>query len=338
MRIRPENLEAELGKALLPIYLVTGDEPLLIQEALEHIRSKCKQSGFSERKIFDVDRHFDWSTLNDEAACLSLFAEQKLTELRLGKSKPGIKGAKAIQQYCADLPDDTILLISTEKLDASALKSKWASTIDKAGAIIQIWPINLNEMPRWLSQRAAKSGIQIDQEAIALLSDRLEGNLLAAQQELEKLKLLYGSSPIDSDRVLESVADSAKYDIFNLTDACLSGNAKQVAKIVTSLQLDGLQAPIALWALSKEIRIVLALAHANQKGLSAHAIFKQFRIIQKRQALLTQAARKHSHTSLALLLEKCKQVDDAIKGIEKGLDPWAVLLDIALGLSGQNTG
>lgn len=333
MRIRPERLDAELENKLLPIYLVTGDEPLLIQEALDSIRKKCLQSGFSERKVYDVDRHFDWNSLCEEAACLSLFAEQKLTELRLGKSKPGVKGAKAIQQYCDNLPEDTILLISAAKLDAAALKSKWASSLDKLGAIIQVWPINLNETPRWLRQRASKSGLQIDQEAIALLADRLEGNLLAAQQELEKLKLLYDDQPINTELVLESVADASKYDIFNLTDACLAGKVKLVAKIITHLQLEGLQPPIVLWALSKEIRLVLALAHANQKGLPAQAVFKQYRIIQKRQPLLTQCARQHSEQSLGALLKQCKQVDDAIKGLEKGLSPWAILLDIALGLS-----
>jgi len=335
MRIRPNQLEAELKKNLLPIYLISGDEPLLVQEALDTLREKCKKSGFDERKITEVDKKFDWKSLNDDANMLSLFAEKTVTELRLSKFKPGIPGGKALQEYCNNLPEDKILIISANKFDAATFKSKWCSTIDKTGAIIQIWPINLNEMPGWISQRARKMGLHVEQDAISLLSDRLEGNLLAAQQELEKLKLLYAQDPITAEKVLESVSDASKYDIFNLTDACLSGNSKLCVKILNNLKLEGLEVAFALWAITKEIRTVLTLAHAIQKGLPIQSIFKQQRIIQKRQAGLTQTAQKHHPKSLSKMLDQCKKADDLIKGIEKGLSPWDVLTDVALSLSGK---
>ena len=337
MRIQTKQLDQELKRNLLPVYLVTGDEPLLVQEALDSIRAASKASGCDERKILDVDRKFDWASLNSEANSLSLFAERTLTELRLDKAKPGIPGGKALQYYCQNLPEDKILLISAAKLTAATLKSKWCAAIDKAGGIIQVWPISLNEMPQWIAQRARKMGLEIEQDAIALLSDRLEGNLLAAQQELEKLKLLATGNKIDADTVLESVSDSAKYDIFNLTDACLSGNTKLSVKIVSSLKVEGLEPTYALWALTKEVRTVYTLNHALQKNQPLQTVFKKHGIFQKRQPMLTQAAKRHKPATLNRLLNLCKQTDDLIKGAEKGLTPWDVLLEIALGLAGSPT-
>ena len=335
MRIQTKQLDQAVKQKLLPVYLVTGDEPLLVQEALDSIRAASKNSGCDERKILDVDRKFDWATLNDEANSLSLFAERTLTELRLNNSKPGIPGGKAIQQYCQNIPEDKILLISTAKLTSATLKSKWCAAIDKIGGIIQVWPINLNEMPHWIAQRGRKIGLEIEPEAIALLADRLEGNLLAAQQELEKLKLLNTGKKIDVETVLASVADSAKYDVFNLTDASLAGDSKLAVKIITNLKIEGFEPIRALWALTKEVRTLYTLYHANQKNQPLPSVFKKMGVFQKRQAPLVQAVNRHNMRSLKNLLNQCKQTDDLIKGAQKGVDPWDVLLEISLGISGS---
>ncbi len=337
MRLRPNQLDSALNKQLLPVYLVTGDEPLLVQEALDSIRHACKSHGYDERKVLEVDRKFEWNGLLEEANTLSLFSEKILTELRLGISKPGVPGGKVLQAYCSQLPEDRILLISAQKMDAATLKTKWCSELDRVGAIIQIWPIALNEMPQWLAQRARKMGLTIDQEAILLLSDRLEGNLLAAQQELEKLKLLFPDSNelIDTQKILGSVSDASKYDIFNLTDACLAGDARLSAKILNNLKLEGLEVTLALWAISKEIRLLAALVSANAKGLPLQQVFKEQRVIQKRQPLLAQAANRLNLPLLQHLLDQCKTVDDLIKGAQKGLDPWDLLFDIIFNLAGH---
>lgn len=337
MRLRANQLDAELQKSLLPVYLVTGDEPLLIQEALDSIRLRCKQQGFEERKILEVDRKFEWQSLLEDANTLSLFSEKILTELRLGSSKPGVPGGKVLQSYCKALPEDRVLLISAQKMDAASLKTKWCSELDRVGAIIQIWPIALHEMPQWLAQRAHKMGLSIDQEAIMLLADRLEGNLLAAQQELEKLKLLFPENTvkIDAEKVLASVSDASKYDIFNLTDACLTGDAKLCSKILNSLKLEGLEISIALWAISKEIRLLSALVRANLKGNNLQTVFKEQRVFPKRQPLLTQASQRLSLSFLQQLLDQCKLVDDLIKGVHKGIDPWDILFNVCFGLSGH---
>ncbi|MFV1873279.1 MAG: DNA polymerase III subunit delta [Oleiphilus sp.] len=336
MRLRPNQIEAELKKPLLPIYFVTGDEPLIVQETLDSIRHATKQQGFGERNILEVDRKFDWPSLLEESNSLSLFSEKILTELRMSGAKPGAPGGKVIQAYCKNLPEDRILLISANKVDAGTLKTKWCSEIDRVGAIIQVWPISLNEMPSWLAQRARRMQLNIENDAIQLLADRLEGNLLAAQQELEKLKLLYPSEDenIDADKVLQSVSDASKYDIFNLTDACLNADTKLAVKIINSLKLEGLEISIALWALSKEVRLLASLIRANLKATPLSTIFKEQRVIQKRQPQLSQAAKRLSLTQIQTMLDQCKLIDDLIKGAQKGLDPWDILTDLALELSG----
>lgn len=334
MRIRPEHLNRELNKSLLPVYLVTGDEPLLVQEAVDQIRSQCKVQGFDERKIMNVDRQFDWSALGEEANTLSLFAEKKLIELKLGSTKPGSPGSKALVQYLDNPPEDNILLIECNRLDAATLKSKWASHIDKAGAIVQIWPIAIEEMPRWVRQRSQTMGLKLDEDALSLLSERMEGNLLAARQELEKLKLNYPDQSISADDVVASVEDSSRYDIFNLTDACLSGNSQQVVKILSHLRTEGQEPNLCLWALSKEIRLVDALRAANDRSQPPQQVFKKYRVIQKRQSALIAASRRLTLQGTQDLLYRCKMADEQIKGIQKHASVWDTLCDIAVRFSG----
>lgn len=334
MRIKAEHLKRELSQRLLPVYLVTGDEALLVQESVELIRAQCKAAGFDERKVMNVDRQFDWTSLTEESNNLSLFAEKKLIELKLGSAKPGAPGSKALQAYLASPPEDHILLIEAERLDAATLKSKWASTIDKAGAIIQIWPIGIEEMPRWLSQRAQVMQLDLDRDALALLSERLEGNLLAARQELEKLKLNYPGQTISSDDVIASVEDSSRYDIFNLTDACLKGDSQQAVRIISHLRTEGLEPSICLWALSKETRLLDALRTASDQGQPPQQVFKKYRVINKRQSPLLNTSRRLSMRDIEQLLKLCKLSDEQIKGLHKGASPWETLQDIALILAG----
>lgn len=330
MRIKAEQLARECEKKLLPVYLISGDEPLLIQEAMDTLRRAAKKHGFHERSVLDVDRYFDWQSLMNEADNLSLFSERKLTELRMGSSKPGIPGSKILTQYCTRLPEDTVLLIEMEKLDSTALKSKWVQAIEACGALVQIWPIALNEMPRWLTQRAQARDLHLDQEAIAILAHRLEGNLLAANQELEKLRLLHGDAHISAVMIENEVADSSRYDIFDLTDACILGQARHAVKILNQLRSEGFDATRVLWALSREIRLLAALAQAAAKGQPDANLFTKYRVIPKRQASIKAAARKHSAPVYNQMLSLCKDVDDSIKGIRKDADPWEIMLDLTV--------
>jgi DNA polymerase-3 subunit delta len=336
MRLRLDQLENALTSKLQPVYLVGGDEPLLVQEAVDLIRAACKKADYSERTILHVERQFDWAQLNDEANALSLFAEKKLIELRLGKSKPGIPGAKSIMQYLAQPSEDNILLIECGKLDASATKSKWLKSVEQAGCFVQVWPVGIEEMPRWLSNRAKKMQLNLTNEALSLLSERLEGNLLAAVQELEKLKLNYPDSKITDDKVLASVEDSSRYDIFNLTDASVAGNSQQAARILSHLRTEGLEPTIALWALSKEVRILDALKHAQNNGSGPQSVFSKQYVIKKRQPALVAASNRLGQAQLREMLSLCADCDQQIKGMQKGFSPWDTLLDIALLLSGAS--
>ncbi|MDX1452954.1 MAG: DNA polymerase III subunit delta [Oleiphilaceae bacterium] len=333
MRIRLEQLDDSLSKKLLPVYFISGEEPLLIQEACDAIRLKAREHGFSERQIFTVDRQFDWQSLQDEANALSLFAEKKLIELRMPNGKPGTPGSKALTEYCKQLPDDIVLLIQSGKLDGSAMKSKWVNTLDEAGLVLQVWPVSLQEMPRWIERRARAIGLNLQSDAVALLADRLEGNLLAAQQELQKLKLLHGTTKIGAEEVLASVGDSARYDVFDLTDACLAGKAKQACKILHHMQWEGTEPTIILWALTKECRVLQDMKVALRSGVRIGDYFKQQRVIKKRQAPLQAAEQRLAYASLQQLLELGKEVDDAVKGA-KLASPWLLLEQLCLGLCG----
>jgi DNA polymerase-3 subunit delta len=334
MKLKPEQLTTELDKPLHPVWLITGDEPLLVQECMDALRQSARKQGYLERVVLEVDRSFDWQMLKNEAATLSLFAERKLTELRLGNAKPGVPGSKALVDYCAHLPEDNVLLIECARLDGTTLKSKWVQTIEKIGVLIQIWPVELNEMPRWLGQRARRIGLQLDQECVSLLSNRLEGNLLAASQELEKLKLLHDDTPISAGMIQSEVADASRYDVFDLTEQCINGHARHGIKILHQLQSEGAEAPQVLWALGRELRLLAALAHAARRNQPETGVFQKHRVLPRRQAAYKQAAKRLPGPALQHLLALCKQVDDSIKGINRQQNPWSLLTEIVVELAG----
>jgi len=333
MKLRADQFIDTISQKLHPVYFISGDEHLLVQEAIDALRLAAKKQGYTERKVFHVDRNFDWNQLLDESNNLSLFSDKRLVEIKLGKNKPGTKGSKALQEFCSSPPEDTILVLESAKMDAATLKGKWAQAIDRSGVITQVWPVTRREMPRWLSQRAGKIGVKLQAEALDLLSERLEGNLLAAKQELHKLKLLHDDAPITADMIAADVKDAARFDIFNLTDACLQKDHKSAINIVSHLKLEGLEPTIVLWALSKEIRLLHTLRLGHDHGTPPQTVFKQFRVISRRQKPLLDTALRHNDRSLTTLLEWCKQVDDGLKGDKTTPPFWERLEDIAMGLS-----
>ena len=227
MKLSPAQLGKHLQGTLAPIYVVCGDEHLLCQEACDAIRAATRAQGFSERQVFHVETGFDWGQLIEAGASLSLFAEKRLIELRIPNGKPGDKGAAALLDYLARPAEDTVLLISLPKLDGSTQKTKWAKALidGKDVQFLQIWPVDAAQLPQWIRQRLAQAGLSADQEAVELIAARVEGNLLAAAQEIEKLKLLADAGQISADTVQAAVADSARYDVFGLIDAALHGQA-----------------------------------------------------------------------------------------------------------------
>ncbi|WP_420600041.1 DNA polymerase III subunit delta [Neptuniibacter sp.] len=334
MKIRPDQLGSQISKGLSPVYLVTGDEPLLSEESCDAVRHNLQQQGFSEREVLHVDGSFSWEYLLECANALSLFAEKKIIELRLGGSKLNKKASEILQQYLANPAPDNILLIIAEKLDGSSKKSAWFKAVDKAGVIVEIWPVETDQLPNWIRQRAAQIELNLDDEAVQLLCDRIEGNLLAAKQELSKLSLLFKNQVVTAEDVVEAVSDSSRYDIYGLSDAALQGEAARCNKILQVLRQDGTEAPVVLWALSKELRSLAAIQHAQQSGKSFDQVCQQERIWGKRKPLARQAARRVPPQNIQQALRYCAETDKVVKGMMPG-DPWILLTSIAMSLAGN---
>lgn len=333
MKLRADQLPSHLKQGLKPVYLVSGDEPLLTQEAEDQIRHACKTQGYTERQIMHVENGFNWGELIAASQELSLFADKKLIELRLN-GKAGAEGSKAIIEYCENCSDDNILLISSAKLDPSASKSKWVKTIDSVGVTLPIWPIELWQLPKWLQQRLSQQNLSASQDAMQLLCDRVEGNLLAAVQELEKLKLLVDGNHIDVDDVLNSVGDNARYDVFNLVDSCMSGNTKSTIKILHNLQAEGGQPTLILWALTRELRTLYKCKEQLEQGLAFDQVMKNHRIWDKRKPLTQKALNRLSCKAIEHQLQIAGRIDAMIKGLHKG-EPWNNLEQLALLFSGK---
>ncbi len=334
MKIRCEQLTGQLNKQTAPVYLLSGDEPLLREEALDQLRKHLHAQGFSEREVMHVDSSFNVDNLLHSANNLSLFAEQKIIELRFGAHKPNKQAADVLTQYLSDPPQDNVLIISADKIDGAGKKSAWYKTVDQKGVIVEIWPIELTQLPDWLRQRATALGLQLQADAVQLLCDRVEGNLLAADQELRKLSLLFGEQTIDADIILEAVSDSSRYDIYGLTDTVLRGDAGRALKILNVLQQDGTELPVVLWAISREIRALTAVKQGQHSGQSFDSICQKEQIWGARKGLIRSAAQRVAHPALQESLSQAAQIDRIIKGLQRG-DGWLEISRICLTLAGS---
>lgn len=332
-KLRPEQLDASLNKGLAPVYLVSGEEPLLIQEACDSIRRAARQAGFSERELYHADASFDWSQLLAAANSLSLFADRKILEVRLPSGKPGDKGAKALLEYLAQPSTDNLLLLITDKLDKSAQSSKWCKAIEDTGSHVQIWPVTPAQLPRWIGQRLQQAGLRADSNAIELLAARVEGNLLAAVQEVEKLKLVAQDGLVSYELMAAAVADSARYDVFGLVDKALHGDARAAARSLQGLRGEGTDAISLLWALTKDIRSLNQIALAQSQGKSFDQAAQSAGVWQNRQPLMQAALRRLKPAQLQQLLRKANGIDRAIKGM-RAAEPWDELLELTLNLAG----
>ncbi len=332
MRLRNDQLPSHLEKNLASVYFLTGDEPLQMGEAADLIRAKAKQQGHIEREVLEHSPSFDWGVLSNAADSLSLFGEQRILDLRLSSPKVGTEGSKALAAFAGNPPPDTLLLITAPKLERSQLSTKWVKLLDQVGVLVQIWPVEGNRLPPWIEQRLRKSGLIPEPGVVEMLVERVEGNLLAATQEIEKLLLLYGPGVITLDRLAESVADSARFDVFGLVDALLARDVARGLRMLEGLKAEGIATPVVLWALSREIRALAEMAFKIEQGNSAERVMGACRVWEKRKPLVRQGLQQRASHWQRLLLE-CAEVDLAIKGLDS-TDPWLLLQDIALGVAG----
>lgn len=332
MKIRQEQLTGQLKNKLAPMYLVSGDETLLVQESCDQIRLAAKQQGFDERELLTVESNFNWDYLLECSQSLSLFGDKKLIELRILKGTPDESGKKALEFYAQSPPEDNILLIVTPKLSSSTQKTKWFKQFDTNGIFLPIWPMDAKQLPQWIRRRMQQHQLQPTPQALQILAERVEGNLLAAAQEVEKLALLYGSGPIDENNVLEAVNDNARFDIYQLVDTALLGQVAKTQKIIFELQQEGVEPAAALWAATKEIRSLAEMSFQLQQGKNTQQVFQTFRIWDKRKPTLQNALRRKSTADFQRLLQQARYVDLCIKGIEKNA-PWQALSRLLLNLS-----
>ena len=337
MQLKAEQLSSHLSKdSLAPVYLISGDEPLLVQEAADNVRAAALQQGFSERELFHTETGFDWGQVLTEANSLSLFSSKKIIEIRSHKSKLDEKGSKILQEYLADTNPDTLLLIIMPKLEAATKRSKWVKTIEDAGVLTLIWPVTHKQLPRWISQRLQMAGIKANSQAIEVLADRVEGNLLAAVQEIEKLKLLAPEGHVDGKIMSSVVADSARYNVFNLVDKALEGDAQSASRTLRGLRDEGTEPTVILWSLTREIRTLLSAAEAHQAGQSIDSALSRAGVWQKRKPLLNGALRRLKPGTLQQMLRLAGGIDRAVKGM-RDAQPWDDLSTLTLMLAGCNS-
>ncbi len=306
MQVKPEALRARLEKGLSPIYLVSGDETLLVEEACDAILAAARRQGYSERRVVHVEGGFNWGELIAEAASQSLFAERKVIDLRPPANKIDRKASDILREYAAAQHEDVLLLIRTGRLEGRQRSSAWFKALDKAGTIVLIWPVGVRELPRWLTARLRDAGLELSREAFAYLAERVEGNLLAAVQEIEKLKLLDLRQPIDARSIAAAVEDTAHYDAYELIDAAFAGDAKRVRRVQHTLREEGVAIMALLGAFASQLRRLESGGWMPAHRRSAAADFK--RRIGGVESMLAELA----------------IIDQQVKGTVLG-DPWLSL-------------
>jgi len=333
MRMKPEQLPGHLAAELAAVYLLSGDEPLQLLEAADAIRGRARESGYVDRQVMNADRSFDWGALAEAAGSLSLFAERRVVDLRLA-GKPPEAGARALLAWGESPPPDTLLLVTCPKLDKAVIsRAKWVQQLDRIGVVIQVWPVDERMLPQWVQRRMQARGLRPSREAVAMLAERVEGNLLAAAQEIEKLVLLRGAGRIDADAVAAAVADSARFDVFGLVDSALAGKAERTVRMLGGLRAEGVAPPLVVWALTREVRALTEMAAEAAGGTPIEQVFARHKVWERRKPLLRAALKRRTAAGWYGLLRRCGRAERVAKGAAVG-NPWDELLQLGLELAG----
>jgi len=332
MEVRANQLAQHLTKQLAPIYLVHGDETLIVEESLDHIRSAARKAGHSERIVFDVDSSFSWSDFSAEAQALSLFAEKKIIELRLPSAKVSDKG-KALTEFCDSADGDTVVIMRAPRLDKNTQKQAWFKAVDKTGVTTTVWPLKPREIEEWTATHARKQAKSIEYEALQLLLEKTEGNLLATKQEVDKLCLAIEGDQITLETMVNSIADSARYTIFDLSDNCLKGDIPAASSVFNHLRSEGAELLSLSGMIIKEIRTLNTLLHYSQTG-SIDQAFQKARVWKNKQGLYRAALNRHNKSKLESLLRAANNLDLSVKGMSNE-QPWQLFYEICMSLAGD---
>ncbi len=325
MKIATRQLDGHLKKGVARLYAVHGAEALLALEAADRIREAARRDGCTEREVFFAEPGVDWGRVAASASNLSLFASRRLVELRIPSGKPGVEGARAIEAWCTRLPEDAITLVVLPELDWQQQKSRWFDALERCGVMVEARAVTREELPDWLAGRLGRQGQKASLETLEWLAERVEGNLLAARQEVEKLALLLPAGEVSLAAIREAVTDVSRFERDGLLEAIHAGDASRVVRAVRSLEAEGEALPLLLWTLAEELRLLMA--HAT--GRQARRFLPPDRV-----AAIARTARRHDAASFDRELLRAHRIDRMIKGVEAD-DPWENLIELALGLAGN---
>lgn len=345
MQLRLDALEPHLAKGLAPLYVVYGDEHLLAQEACDRIRAAARAAGFTERSVFTVERSFDWSTLLGASQSMSLFGDRQLVELRIPSGKPGKEGADALKTLAAATNPDVLTLITLPRLDAATQKSAWFTALAEAGAALRIDPVERAQLPNWVAQRLAQQGQRVapgedGKRALQFVAERVEGNLLAAHQEIQKLGLLYPEGVLSFEQIHDAVLNVARYDVFKLNEAMLAGDVGRLGRMLDGLKGEGEAAVLVLWALTEELRTLLRIKRGAAAGKPLAMLLRENRVWGPRERLVGPALSRVTEAVLEEGLTLAAALDRQVKGLTGSVpggrkrgalppDPWDGLFELA---------
>ena len=339
MQLRLEQLEAHLARGLRALYTVLGDEPLLVQEACDAIRAAARARGCAEREVFHVSgAHFDWSAVLGAARSMSLFASERLVELRIASGKPGKDGSQALQQLVEAIPEGVFVLVVLPRLDNTALKSGWFAALEAAGVILRVEPVERPALPAWIAQRLARQGQRVrdgeeGRRTLGFFADRVEGNLLAAHQEISKLALLHPGGELGYEEVEAAVLDVARYDVRQLCEAVLEGQGGRALRMLEGLRAEGESPVVVLWQLADDLRALRRVRAALDAGRPLPLAMQEARVWGARQRVLERAVSRFGGASLARLVSAASTCDGITKGLPRPqwpADAWDALRQLVL--------
>ncbi len=332
MRIDSEQLPQHLARGTGALYTVLGDEPLLALEAGDQLRAHARSLGYTERTLLVAEPGFDWGSLAQAGASLSLFAQQRLIELRIPNGKPGVAGAEAIERYCERLAPDTVTVVHLPALDWRTAQAPWVQALERAGVLVEARAVPRERLPQWLSRRLARSSQSAGPETLQFIADRVEGNLMAAWQEVQKLSLLLPAGKLDDQAVRKAVLDVARYEVDDFTAALLTGDRTHYVRVANGLAAEGAALPLLLWALANELRAAHRVVGALARGQTMPDALREGQVFGPRRGSIERAAQRWSASVTQSALLHAARIDRIVKGIERG-DPWDELRRLGIALT-----
>ncbi|MDF1587886.1 MAG: DNA polymerase III subunit delta [Gammaproteobacteria bacterium] len=335
MRLRADQVPQHLQQGLSPVYLIYGDEQMLVEETSDLLRQHVRKLGADERQIWHVDGRFDWSQLQWQEQTMSLFSSQRLLEIRLPSGSPGSEGGEALRQYASQPPEDTTLLIISGKIDAKSTKSKWFTELDKIGVTIPVWPVDIGQLPGWILQRMRQRGLTVSQVVAEFIAERVEGNLFAAAQEIDKLSLLCPSGVVDEQIVFESVSDNARFESFGLMDSVMLGQTDKIPRMIARLRSEGLDILTIFSAVTWTVQRLVDMAIQLDHGITIERVFQAQKppVWNTKQAMTRMTLQRHNTQQWLGFIEMMAKVDQAAKG-SLAHCPWSLLEIVCMRIAG----